>query len=82
MLEAIRDVYEETGRKIGMKPAGGIRHAKQAVQYLVLLHETLGVEWMTPDLFRFGASSLLNDVPAPDPQGEDRPLPEPGLLHH
>jgi len=61
MLEAIRDVYEETGRKIGMKPAGGIRHAKQAVQYLVLLHETLGVEWMTPDLFRFGASSLLND---------------------
>ena len=62
MLEAIRDVYEETGRKIGMKPAGGIRHAKQAVQYLVLLHETLGVEWLTPDLFRFGASSLLNDV--------------------
>src|SRR6187397_2645874 len=62
MLEAIRDVHEETGRKIGMKPAGGIRHAKQAVQYLVLLHETLGVEWMTPDLFRFGASSLLNDV--------------------
>src|SRR5215216_2934118 len=61
MLEAIRDVYEETGRKIGMKPAGGIRHAKQAVQYLVVLHETLGVEWMTPDLFRFGASSLLND---------------------
>jgi deoxyribose-phosphate aldolase len=61
MLEAIRDVYEETGRRIGMKPAGGIRYAKQAVQYLVLLHETLGVEWMTPDLFRFGASSLLND---------------------
>jgi deoxyribose-phosphate aldolase len=62
MLEAIRDVYEETGRKIGMKPAGGIRHSKQAVQYLVLLHETLGPEWLTPDLFRFGASSLLNDV--------------------
>ena len=62
MLEAIRDVYEETGRKIGMKPAGGIRHSKQAVQYLVLLHETLGTEWLTPDLFRFGASSLLNDV--------------------
>jgi deoxyribose-phosphate aldolase len=62
MLEAIRDVYEETGRRIGMKPAGGIRHAKQAVQYLVLLHETLGPEWLTPDLFRFGASSLLNDV--------------------
>jgi deoxyribose-phosphate aldolase len=62
MLEAIRDVFEETGRRIGMKPAGGIRHAKQAVQYLVLLHETLGPEWLTPDLFRFGASSLLNDV--------------------
>ena len=62
MLEAIRDVYEETGRRIGMKPAGGIRYSKQAVQYLVLLHETLGPEWLTPDLFRFGASSLLNDV--------------------
>jgi deoxyribose-phosphate aldolase len=45
-----------------MKPAGGIRTAKQAVQYLVVLHETLGLRWMTPDLFRFGASSLLNDV--------------------
>jgi deoxyribose-phosphate aldolase len=62
MLEAIRDVHEETGREVGMKPAGGIRHAKQAVQYLVLLHETLGLDWMTPDRFRFGASSLLNDV--------------------
>ena len=62
MLEAIRDVYEETGRQVGMKPAGGIRTAKQAVQYLVLLHETLGLEWLTPDLFRFGASTLLNDV--------------------
>jgi deoxyribose-phosphate aldolase len=62
MLEVIRDVHEETGRRIGMKPAGGIRHAKQAVQYLVVLHETLGPEWLTPDLFRFGASSLLNDV--------------------
>ena len=62
MLEAIRDVHEETGRQVGMKPAGGIRTAKQAVQYLVLLHETLGLDWMTPDLFRFGASTLLNDV--------------------
>jgi deoxyribose-phosphate aldolase len=62
MLEAIRDVYEETGRRVGMKPAGGIRHAKQAVQTLVVVHETLGPEWLTPDLFRFGASSLLNDV--------------------
>jgi len=50
-VEAIRDVYEETGRMIGMKPAGGIRQAKQAVQYLVQLHETLGVEWLTPDLY-------------------------------
>ncbi len=62
MLEAIRDVYDETGRTVGMKPAGGIRTAKQAVQYLVQLHETLGVEWLTPDLYRLGASSLLNDV--------------------
>src|ERR671924_180170 len=62
MLEAIRDVYHETGRRVGMKPAGGIRVSKNAVQYLVLLHETLGPEWLTPDLFRFGASSLLNDV--------------------
>jgi deoxyribose-phosphate aldolase len=62
ILEAIRDVHEETGRRVGMKPAGGIRQAKQAVQYLVVLYETLGPEWLTPDLFRFGASSLLNDV--------------------
>src|SRR5215210_8981129 len=62
MLEAIRDVYDETGRKVGMKPAGGIRQAKQAVQYLVQLYETLGAEWLTPDLYRLGASSLLNDV--------------------
>jgi deoxyribose-phosphate aldolase len=62
MLEAIRDVYEETGRRVGMKPAGGIKQAKQAVQYLVVLYETLGAEWLTPDLFRFGASALLNDV--------------------
>jgi deoxyribose-phosphate aldolase len=62
MLEAIRDVHHETGRMVGMKPAGGIRQAKQAVQYLVQLHETLGPEWLTPDLYRLGASSLLNDV--------------------
>ena len=62
MLEVIRDVHEETGLVIGMKPAGGIRTAKQAVQYLCVLHETLGADWLTPDLFRFGASSLLNDV--------------------
>ena len=62
MLEAVRDVHDETGRVVGMKPAGGIRTAKQAIQYLCVLHETLGTRWMTPDLFRFGASSLLNDV--------------------
>ena len=62
MLEAIRDVFEETGRRVGFKPAGGIRNAKQAVQHLVLVHETLGVDWLTPDLYRFGASSLLNDI--------------------
>jgi len=62
MLEAIRDVYEETGRRVGMKAAGGIRNSKQAVQHLVQVHETLGPEWLTPDLYRIGASSLLNDV--------------------
>ena len=62
MLEVIRDVHEETGLVVGMKPAGGIRTAKQGIQYLCVLHETLGMDWMTPDLFRFGASSLLNDV--------------------
>jgi len=62
MLEAIRDVHVETGRVVGMKPAGGIRHSKQAIQYLCVLHETLGRDWLTPNRFRFGASSLLNDV--------------------
>jgi len=62
MLEAIRDVHDETGRKIGMKPAGGVRTAKNAIQYIVQLYETLGPEWLTPDLYRIGASSLLNDV--------------------
>ena len=62
MMEVVRDVYAETGHIVGIKPAGGIRASKQAVQYLVTLYETLGREWMTPDLFRFGASSLLNDV--------------------
>ncbi|HEU4538496.1 MAG TPA: deoxyribose-phosphate aldolase, partial [Polyangiaceae bacterium] len=62
MLEAIRDFYYATGRKIGMKPAGGIRTAKQALHYLVLVKETLGDDWLTPDLFRFGASALVNDV--------------------
>jgi deoxyribose-phosphate aldolase len=62
MLEAIRDFEKATGRAVGMKPAGGIKVAKEAVQYLVVLYETLGPRWMTPDRFRFGASTLLNDV--------------------
>jgi deoxyribose-phosphate aldolase len=62
MLEAIRDHFLATGKKIGMKPAGGIRTAKQALHYLVLVKETLGDAWLTPDLFRLGASTLLNDV--------------------
>ena len=62
MLEAIRDHYHATGHKVGMKPAGGIRTAKQALHYLVIVKETLGDAWLTPDLFRFGASTLLNDV--------------------
>ncbi|HLU52390.1 MAG TPA: deoxyribose-phosphate aldolase, partial [Acidimicrobiia bacterium] len=62
MLEAIRDFRAATGVKVGMKPAGGIRTAKDAIRYLVVLNETLGEEWMSPDWFRIGASSLLNDV--------------------
>ncbi len=62
MLEAIRDFERATGRQVGMKPAGGIRTAKEAIHYLVVLYETLGPRWMTPDWFRFGASSLLNDI--------------------
>jgi deoxyribose-phosphate aldolase len=62
MLQAIRDFYYETDRFVGMKPAGGISKAKQAIQYLVMLREVLGERWLTPDLFRFGASSLANDV--------------------
>ena len=62
MLEAIRDYYYATGIRIGMKPAGGIRNSKQALAYLVMVHETLGEDWLTPARFRFGASTLLNDV--------------------
>ena len=62
MLQAIRDYYVETGRMVGMKPAGGISTSKLAVHYLVMLRETLGNAWMTPEWFRFGASSLANDV--------------------
>ena len=62
MLESIRDFYIKTGKTVGMKPAGGITTAKRAIQYLVMVRETLGQGWMTPDKFRFGASSLANDV--------------------
>jgi len=62
MLEAARDHFLATGRRIGVKPAGGIRTAKQALHYLVMVKETLGDDWLTPDLFRFGASSLANDL--------------------
>jgi deoxyribose-phosphate aldolase len=61
MLEAIRDFHDRTGRMVGMKPAGGVRTAKQAIQHLVLVNETLGPDWLTPEWFRLGASSLLND---------------------
>ena len=62
MLEAIRDYFFATGIRIGMKPAGGIRNSKQALAYLVMVKETLGDDWLNPDLFRFGASSLVNDL--------------------
>jgi deoxyribose-phosphate aldolase len=62
MLEAIRDYFFATGLRVGMKPAGGIRTAKQALAYLVMVKETLGDDWLTPELFRFGASTLVNDV--------------------
>ena len=62
MLETIREHWNRTGKVVGMKPAGGIRTAKEAIQYLVVVHETLGPDWLTPDRFRFGASSLVNDL--------------------
>lgn len=62
MLEAIRDHYRKTGKMVGMKPAGGIATSKLAIQYLVMVRETLGKGWLTPDLFRFGASTLANDL--------------------
>jgi len=62
MLEVVRDWYRLSGDKVGVKPAGGIRASKDAIKYLVTVAETVGEEWLTPHLFRFGASSLLNDV--------------------
>ncbi|MGA1501114.1 MAG: deoxyribose-phosphate aldolase [Candidatus Nanopelagicales bacterium] len=62
MLEAVRDWHRQTGQRIGVKPAGGIRTSKDAIRYLVMVNEVCGVAWLTPDLFRFGASTLLNDL--------------------
>jgi deoxyribose-phosphate aldolase len=62
MMEAARDFHHQTGRAVGIKVAGGIRKAKEAWIYLVILHETLGPEWLTPERFRIGASTLLNDL--------------------
>ena len=62
MLEAVRDFREQTGRQIGVKPAGGIRTAKDAIKYLVTVNEVAGPDWLDPDWFRFGASTLLNDL--------------------
>ena len=62
LLEAVRDWYDRTGRVVGVKPAGGIRTAKDAIKHLVLVNETAGPDWLDPDRFRFGASSLLNDL--------------------
>jgi deoxyribose-phosphate aldolase len=62
MLEAVRDFREATGQMVGVKPAGGIRHAKDAIKYLVTVNEIAGEDWLDPDWFRFGASTLLNDL--------------------
>jgi deoxyribose-phosphate aldolase len=62
MLQAVRDFRERTGQLRGVKAAGGIRNTKDAIRYLVAVHEVAGADWLTPDLFRFGASSLLNDL--------------------
>jgi len=62
MLEAVRDFRAQSGRQVGVKPAGGIRTTKDAIKYLVLINETVGDDWLSPEWFRFGASSLLNDL--------------------
>lgn len=62
MIRAIRDYFHLTGYKVGYKPAGGIQTAKQAIEYMILIKEELGISWLTPELFRFGASSLLGDI--------------------
>ncbi|RLW01727.1 hypothetical protein DV515_00007677 [Chloebia gouldiae] len=62
MMRAIKEYYWQTGYKVGFKPAGGIRTAKEAITWLMLVKKELGVEWLTPELFRLGASSLLGDI--------------------
>jgi deoxyribose-phosphate aldolase len=62
MLEAVRDYREQTGRRVGVKPAGGIRSSKDAIKYLVMVNEVAGADWLVPEWFRFGASTLLNDL--------------------
>ena len=62
MLRMIRDYHQKTGHKVGFKPAGGIRTAKQALEWQILMKEELGREWLEPELFRFGASGLLTDI--------------------
>jgi len=62
MLDAIREHHNKTGKKVGIKPAGGIKTAEQAIQYFILVRETLGMDWLNPKLFRFGASSLIDDL--------------------
>jgi len=62
MLEAVRDFYASTGKRIGVKPAGGIRTTKDAIKQLVLVNETAGSDWLNPQMFRIGASALLNDL--------------------
>jgi deoxyribose-phosphate aldolase len=62
MARAIREYGERTGYRIGFKPAGGIRTAKQSLEWMMMMKEELGTEWLKPELFRFGASSLLGDI--------------------
>jgi deoxyribose-phosphate aldolase len=62
MARMIRAYHERTGHRVGFKPAGGIRTAKQSIEWMLMMKEELGVEWVTPALFRFGASSLLGDI--------------------
>ena len=81
MLEAIRDVHDETGRVVGMKPAGGIRTAKQAIQNLVIVNETLGPDWLTPGPLPARRLVAAQRRPDAGPRAAHRPLPEPGALH-